>query len=1161
MANKHIRSDDEDELEDVVASTSAKRQRREEDDEHSDDEQDADASPRARNGAGRRGGDEMDVDYQAASDEEADELDEDEDEEEDVDAEQERLNLEEIARSMSGSARRIAEAGVIRQVDLQNFMCHANTTVNFGPQVNFLVGVNGSGKSAVLTGITMALGGNAKATNRGQKGGDLVMEGKPSARVSVTLANVGEDAFQHHVYGDQITIERTINKAGGGAYKIKNAEGKTVDTKKATLDQILDSFNIQVDNPMTVLTQDQSRQFLASASAKDKYTFFLRGTQLAQLTEEYEQIRSNTETMDEALQRKRDLVPELKDDYRKAKERAKSAQLAWEQKQSLGPLRNQLAWACVDEVEKQVQFGAGKIDEQREELVKIEQDIEKVETILAEHASSIADLQEAEAEASEKVKQRLPRIEELKQIIKANRDRTAKWKDAERTMNNTLARLQATIEQFDEQIAEEERKLSRDIEAERKPLRDNIARANEQIADLAQRITEARQKEAELNEAGRAEGQRYEEIRERIASAEQTERDHVARIQHYRASQNNSVVAYGDRMPRFMQAINSAKWNQKPIGPIGLSVKLNRQEYSRVLESFFGPTLNAFVVTNQQDARMLKAMHRQHGLDHNVPILTQAYDNNFDFSHGEPDPSILTVLRACTITNDLVKQALIVSNHIENCALVPTRPDGDVLLRTNPRNVAAAYSADQFQVRINQGRSSSSTMAAWKGAPRLLKDLTAMVQRVEEDRSRVLADLQQMQAEKEQIRQRGTQIENDRRQAEAAAHAAQKQTVQLNHQIQNWDAKLKEEQPNNIAALQENKRETEQERENMLAQYNAGLANFEKSPASQGAAEAVEEKQAIEEELKGHEKILKKFRERVAKETSAETTAKARFNKLASSRKTIQSTIEQYEAELDGVKKLRDERVEQATSICERPQVDKPKDRKRLEKEIDSIERALKQQAKEHGATLEEIIDDLEKKKQKAHEAVKSTNEIASLVKDRTLRSFDRLAEALGAAYDARLMRWTDFRTHIAARARTMFQHHLTQRGFTGKLKFNHEKCTLEILIQTEADAGSKKAKQKDTKSLSGGEKSFSTICLLLTMWESVGCPLRCLDEFDVFMDAVNRRIAMKMMVDTAAQADQTQFILITPQDMGSLSSFGDEVKIVKLADPSRASGALAHGR
>lgn len=80
--------------------------------------------------------------------------------------------------------------------------------------------------------------------------------------------------------------------------------------------------------------------------------FFLRGTQLAQLTEEYEQIRSNTETMDEALTRKREIVPELKDAYRKAKDRAKSAQLAWDQKQSLGPLRDQLAWACVDEIEE-----------------------------------------------------------------------------------------------------------------------------------------------------------------------------------------------------------------------------------------------------------------------------------------------------------------------------------------------------------------------------------------------------------------------------------------------------------------------------------------------------------------------------------------------------------------------------------------------------------------------------------------------------------------------------------------------------------------------------------------------------------------------------------------------------------------------------------------
>ena len=38
--------------------------------------------------------------------------------------------------------------------------------------------------------------------------------------------------------------------------------------------------------------------------------------------------------------------------------------------------------------------------------------------------------------------------------------------------------------------------------------------------------------------------------------------------------------------------------------------------------------------------------------------------------------------------------------------------------------------------------------------------------------------------------------------------------------------------------------------------------------------------------------------------------------------------------------------------------------------------------------------------------------------------------------------------------------------------------------------------------------------------------------------DAVNRRIAMGMMIDAAKAADQTQFILITPQDMGVGSYF-----------------------
>jgi hypothetical protein len=46
--------------------------------------------------------------------------------------------------------------------------------------------------------------------------------------------------------------------------------------------------------------------------------------------------------------------------------------------------------------------------------------------------------------------------------------------------------------------------------------------------------------------------------------------------------------------------------------------------------------------------------------------------------------------------------------------------------------------------------------------------------------------------------------------------------------------------------------------------------------------------------------------------------------------------------------------------------------------------------------------------------------------------------------------------------------------------------------VQTEDQAGTQ-ATQKAAKSLSGGEKSFATICLLLALWEAIGCPIRCL--------------------------------------------------------------------
>lgn len=75
--------------------------------------------------------------------------------------------------------------GSIQSVQLCNFMCHSFLKVDLGDKINFITGQvvliliqNGSGKSAILTAIAVALGGKAKFTNRAASISKLLKEGE-----------------------------------------------------------------------------------------------------------------------------------------------------------------------------------------------------------------------------------------------------------------------------------------------------------------------------------------------------------------------------------------------------------------------------------------------------------------------------------------------------------------------------------------------------------------------------------------------------------------------------------------------------------------------------------------------------------------------------------------------------------------------------------------------------------------------------------------------------------------------------------------------------------------------------------------------------------------------------------------------------------------------
>ena len=130
------------------------------------------------------------------------------------------------------------------------------------------------------------------------------------------------------------------------------------------------------------------------------------------------------------------------------------------------------------------------------------------------------------------------------------------------------------------------------------------------------------------------------------------------------------------------------------------------------------------------------------------------------------------------------------------------------------------------------------------------------------------------------------------------------------------------------------------------------------------------------------------------------------------------------------------------------------------------------------------------------------------------------------------------------------FDEILNKKGSSGVIEFDHKKKQLNLVVQK--DNRDEKSQTNDVKALSGGERSFTTLSLLLALGESLETPFRVMDEFDVFLDPVARKIALETMISLAKEMDHRQFIFITPQDLSNIKT-DPMLKIFHLKPPARS--------
>lgn len=102
---------------------------------------------------------------------------------------------------------------------------------------------------------------------------------------------------------------------------------------------------------MNVLSQDAARSFLSSSKADEKYKFFLNGTQLTQLANEYTTVSDVIKKIEVSLNQQVQALPELEEKKKEQVEKYKLAEKAREQMKKLEQINKLMVWSQVTDKE------------------------------------------------------------------------------------------------------------------------------------------------------------------------------------------------------------------------------------------------------------------------------------------------------------------------------------------------------------------------------------------------------------------------------------------------------------------------------------------------------------------------------------------------------------------------------------------------------------------------------------------------------------------------------------------------------------------------------------------------------------------------------------------------------------------------------------------
>lgn len=1019
------------------------------------------------------------------------------------------------------------EAGSLRSVRMINFMKHANLLIELKPHVNFITGRNGSGKSSILVAISVGLGCNSRLSGRGSNLADLIKDGQNKAIITITIQN-GPDGYNYDTYGNEIVIKRSITKSTS-SFEIEGFKKTQNVNIRDELERIRSFFNIQIDNPCSIMHQDTAREFISSSSPTRKYELFMKGTLLSHLVEEIKIIKQNIDRVDSQKAQRLEEKMELDREFEKQERKYQIVKEADGIHQRIHDLEDELVWSHYREANQKVQDVVNKMGDTHaridEKNIAIEEKRRKKEEAQRlyddnkkeydNHMAKVAEIRNQIQNLSGKLMPIKSELSQAKSNLNHRMNSVQAYEKEIQNKNNKLATMEAQREREQQDAENRRRKFIEERQTELANIEPKIPSFDNQIDQLAREISHLGTEEAQASS-------RY--------------REDDSKLQSIKSKLDTLKKASGDKHDSDVGSSNN--YDFKPFGPLlnYIHMKDNMSKWGLAAQHIIGKALDTYIVHSKNDEQQFRKINPTATI-----VQTSFTNGRYNIgNHGPPCEGAQRIIDVLSFRDEQItgfdqrqKKTVHTEDIIYNVLIDIYNADRTWCVEDERLAKEVAYSGkvpgtittSGVQYKIQSGY--EVMLGAKNMSVRIGEDTSSRIKQLESEYNYISQRRQESNRVMTQLRKDISDLKNQRNDKE-------RQKTQLIHRINRIRAELQNppsdgsDIEDRISSLKDQivdlKKKIEEEKENIpQLQTRIQTLNGEKAQL-QAQIEEINEQLKSQSNDKSNSDNLYRMIKTAEREYDTEMREKdVLVQKLSNQEAEMRRLDNEAKTIYEKAMKHSPERENEFKNNTRPPAVLS----QLLKQEREKYEEAQKT----NGLDFNQVRHQYEKMKKEVQHAETYLNDLAEFI--------DHSQEAL----KMREKKLEEMRHSITRRTKVSFMQYQSKRKYTGKIKFDHDSHVINIAVKQKADS-----EFTDVSNLSGGEKTFCLVSLLLSLWDVMECPFYCVDEFDVFMDAINRQAATSLLVQGAQAMSTRQFIFITPLSLDHLKNAGADVSIFEVA-------------